>query len=141
MSARPAEHLVHGLTGPVVVVSGRSAALLLAHGGLDRYHQTHRGADPELDAVLVALKLASAAWRAGVTDPGHQHPHRRYTAHPHGLSTTDAATRLGCSPRTIRRACANGNLPAAVVGGSWVIDATELEHYRARRGTTKGHTA
>ncbi|MCA1709456.1 MAG: hypothetical protein LC808_41710 [Actinobacteria bacterium] len=87
----PAEHLVHGLDAPVVLVSGRVAAWLLSRARLDQYHRTHRGDDAEVDQTLLALR--SPRWVGGHatlvpttalgqrTHPRTPHPHRRALLH------------------------------------------------------------
>lgn len=130
MTARPAEHLVHGLDGAVAVVPGRVAALLLGTVGLANYT---RGQDPELDAAVTALKIAAAAWRTTLADHGNGQARRAPSAAASALSTADAARRLGCAPRTVRWAIASGRLEATTVGGRWVITAEAVEHYRAAR--------
>ena len=133
---RPAEHLVLGLNGPIVAISGRIAALLLARAGLERYHRDHRGEDRELDEALVALKVIAAMWRTAVADCGQDPPSPRQGGHSSavsGWSTRQAAKRLGCSDRTVRWAIANGRLAAKRIGAGWVLDPEEVEHFRARR--------
>lgn len=44
-----------GIDGPVVVVTGRIAALLVMRTDLGRLGEQVRGSDPEADAVLLAL--------------------------------------------------------------------------------------
>jgi excisionase family DNA binding protein len=132
---RPPEAYVHGLDGPCVLVPGRVAALLLARTDLRSYHAKHRGEDPEVDAVLVGLKVAAAAWGATVADRGNGQAERCpwQPGSAPWLSTRDAARRLCCSPRTVRWAIAQGRLPAVWFRGGWVLDPVEVEHYRARR--------
>ncbi len=134
-AGRAPERYVHGLHGPCVVVPARITAVLVTRAGLADYHAQHRGEDPELDAVLVALKVTAAAWRSAVADHGNEQ-----TKYPAGaavstqwLSTAQAARRLGCSPRTVRWAIAAGRLSAEWVGGGWVLYPADVEHYRARR--------
>lgn len=134
---RPPEAYVHGLDGPMVVVPARVAALLMRRAGLDDYHRAHRGEDPELDAVLVGLKTAAAAWRAMhvPSDSGsavvelaaQQRPS------PRQLSTAQAARALGISPRAVRQAIAENRLDAEVVGGRYVLTPDDVAHYRAKR--------
>ena len=134
---RPAEHLVHGLDAPVVIVSGRVAAWLLSRAGLDQYHRAQRGDDPEVDQVLVALKLAAIAWRERNTgtDRGTQEAGTppQATPSPQWLTTTHAARSLGIGTRAVRKAIHTGRLPAQWAGGCWWINPEDVEHYRARR--------
>lgn len=130
---RPPESYLHGLAGPVVVVPARVATWLLRRAGLADYHREHRGVDPEVDAVLVALRVADQAWRASVgTDPGTDTDGAGLG--PAGwLSTAQAGRRLGITDRAVRKAIASGRLPAQWIGGVHALDPEDLEHYRARR--------
>jgi hypothetical protein len=134
---RPAEHLVFGLDDPVVPVSGRVASWLLARAGLDQYHRAHRGDDPEVDQVLVALKLAAIAWRERNTgtDRGTQAADTPPQAAPSPawLTTTAAAGVLGITARGVVKAISVGRLPAVWSAGCWWIDPEDVEHLRARR--------
>ena len=135
MTARPPEHLVFGLNGPEAVVTGRAAAVLLARTNLGEYSRNHRGDDPEVDSALVALKLAAAGWRERVADRGNSlaSPPSAPAASTQWLSTSQAAERLGCRPRTVRWAITEGRLPAVWMGGCWWLNPEDVEHYRCRR--------
>lgn len=135
---RPAEYHVYGLDGPVVVVPGRVAAWLLSRAGLDEYHHSHRGDDPDVDQVLVALKLAAIAWRernTGGTDHGTQVADTPPQAapSPQWLTTTATARVLGITARAVVKAISAGRLPAQWSAGCWWIDPQDVEHYRAKR--------
>jgi excisionase family DNA binding protein len=54
------------------------------------------------------------------------------TGAPGWLSASAAAVALGVSQRTIRRAIARGDLPAAKQAGVYRIAPADLAHYRAR---------
>lgn len=133
---RPPEAFIHGVDGPVVVVPGRVASVLLRTTTLGRYAAERRSDDPEVDAVLVALRVAAMAWRAqaggsgsgpslSVIDGGG--------ASSGQLTTAQAAQRLGIAERSVRRAIQAGRLPATLLGSRWVLDPEDVEHYRARR--------
>lgn len=134
---RPAECHVLGFDAPVVVVPGRVAAWLLSRAGLADYHRAHRGDDPEVDQVLVALKLAAIAWRERAT--GTDHGTREADTPPQDapsptwLNATTAARALGITSRAVVKAIAAGRLPAQWSAGRWWIDPADVEHYRARR--------
>lgn len=132
---RPPEHYVHGADGPVVVVPGRVAAWLERHAGLREIRTRRRGIDPEVDAVLVALAVAAAAWRNTAGSPSGTE--RRNPAEPAAQSDTmtsqEAADELGCTGRAVRKAIAAGRLHARLVGGRWLVDPEDLAHYRAAR--------
>jgi Helix-turn-helix domain len=133
----PAEHLIHGLDAPVVLVSGRVAAWLLSRAGLDEYHRSHRGDDPEVDQVLVALKLAAIAWRERKTSTDHGTREAGAPPHvapsPKWFTTAAAARVLGITARAVIKAISVGRLPAVWSAGRWWIDPDDVEHYRAQR--------
>jgi excisionase family DNA binding protein len=118
-----------------VVVPNRVAAWLARHAQLADLRAAHRGADPEVDAVLCALAAAAADWRVAVTGSADDTTREECPPSPRRLGTTTAATLLGISPRTMRWACAQGRLPAEQVGGRWQVDREDLEHWRATRRT------
>lgn len=146
---RPASTLVHGVDGPVVVISGRVAAYLGRYAGLDDYRAQHRGRDAEVDEALVALRVVAMAWRARavgtaaspdvVDDAGCADTTVRATgtqpaaSSSHGLTTTQAAARLGVGAEAIRKAIREERLPAQQLDGRWWIEPEALEHYRAAR--------
>jgi excisionase family DNA binding protein len=130
MQQRPPGHYLHGQDGMVVVLPGRIAALLEQHAGLNRFRIEIRGRDPELDAVLLDLRLAALAWRTSAT--GTKEDVRPEPA-ASWLSTTEAAARVGVTSRAIRRAIAEQRITATRVGRSWRIARTDHEHYRANR--------
>lgn len=128
------ENLIVGRDGPAAVVPGRTAAFVLSYAGrLDDYHRARRGEDPEIDAALTALKHVALAWRS--THCGTAQPPSPLfrSSSPRGLSTAEAARRVGISSRGVRRAIEEGRLPAVLVGHRWVIDPEELGHFQARR--------
>ncbi|MFY1589160.1 hypothetical protein ACN267_32260, partial [Micromonospora sp. WMMD734] len=95
---RPPAAYVHGLDGPTVVVPGRVAAWLERHANLRQVRTAQRGADPEVDAVLVALAVAAAAWRQQAvpgSDHGTDQRNRPELGASCELSTTEAADRIG----------------------------------------------
>ena len=55
------------------------------------------------------------------------------------LSAREAAQRLGVSERTVRRAIARGELPAAMHAGVYRIEPDDLDRYRARRDRPSVH--
>lgn len=128
---RPPEAFVHG-GGEVVVVPARVASWLLRHAALDRIRAEVRGADPEVDAVLVALRVAGLYWRASATGSVVA-PEPEAGALSQWLSTTQAADRLGITDRAVRLAISERRLPAEQVAGRWRITREDVEHYRAAR--------
>ncbi len=71
---RPPEGYVWGPGADHVLVPRRVAAWLDREAGLDRLRVEVRGQDPEIDAVLVALRLAALAWRGSVTGTDDRNP-------------------------------------------------------------------
>lgn len=131
-----ARRLVHGVDGPVVIVSSRVCALLSRHAGLDRFRMQERGVDPELDAALLAMHAAAASWRgsrAGTREAPQPEPVRSLW-----VTTNDAAGLLQMTDRGIRKAIAEKRLEATRVDDRWRISREDLEHFRARQQTTRG---
>lgn len=122
---------MHGLNGPVVIVSGRVAAWLLTRADLANHHRAHRGDDPEVDQTLVALKLAAYSWQAGMTGDGHRPAPTPDTGTECPLMTTQqAADKYGTTSRSIRRRIHAQQLPAVRVGHQWLIPASALDRYQ-----------
>jgi excisionase family DNA binding protein len=48
------------------------------------------------------------------------------------LSTTQAAARLGITPRQVQRLIEKGHLPGQKVGYSYVVQAADLEQFERR---------
>ena len=127
---RPPEAYTH--LGGIVVVPSRIAALLDQHLRLDRFRKNVRGQDAELDAVLLAIRLAavahsSAAGTIPAKTPEPQ-PHSRS-----GLMVPAAAIHLGISDRAVRKAMAEGRLSAQKIDGRWSTSFADIEAYRANR--------
>jgi excisionase family DNA binding protein len=129
---RPAEHYVHGIGAPAVVVPGRVAAWLERHADLTRLRIERRGQDPEVDAVLTALRLAAAAWRSSATGTDSRNQPELAPSSPQ-VTTRDAADLLDMTPRGVVKAIAEGRLPAEQINGRWQITREDLEHFRASR--------
>ncbi len=130
--ARDATHFVHGLSGVVVVVPGRVAAWLHANLPLDKLRTEVRGADPEVDHVLVAMSVAGLSWRSSVF--GTRPRSVPELAPPSAwLSPAEVADQLSVTSRAITKACQSGRLPAERVGDRWWISRVHFEHYRAAR--------
>lgn len=132
MSARRGpEAYVHG-EGRNVVVPWRVAALLMSRAGLEDYHREHRGLDPELDDVLLALKLVATHWRTSVAGSEDRKSPEVAPLCP-WVTSTQAADLLGVGDRGIRLAIAEKRLPAEMVGGRWQIAREDVEHFRAAK--------
>lgn len=129
---RPASAYVHGVGAPVVVVPGRVAALLDNLLDLTRLRVEVRGQDAELDAVLVALRVAAANWRTTATGSPHP-PAPEAATRSTWLSTAQAADILGVTDRAVRLAITEHRLNAQQIDGRWRISREDLEHFRAAR--------
>ncbi|MGY1452664.1 helix-turn-helix domain-containing protein [Streptomyces sp. SS8] len=113
-------------------VPARVCALLDLLARLDRVRVQVRGRDPELDAVLCAIRDAGRHWRATATgSPVAEQPE----AGPRSpwLSTTEAAGLLGITDRAVRLAIASGRLDAENIGGRWRVSREAVAHYQAAR--------
>jgi excisionase family DNA binding protein len=122
---------VHGQDGHgIVIVPGRVAAILERFARLDAFRKEIRGRDSELDAVLIDFHAAAVAWRStevGTTEAPKPELPRVWA------STSEAATVLRIGDRAIRKAIAEGRLPADRVDGRWRIAREDLAHFRARQ--------
>lgn len=133
---RGPEHFVHG-GGEVVVVPSRVAAWLDRHG-LSALRISARGVDPEVDAVLAALHLASLHWRTSVHAEAAPEVAGTCAEAAPGLtwmSTTQAADRLGITARGVRLAISENRIPAEPDGRRWRLRREDVEHYRAARAS------
>lgn len=132
MTIRPPEHLIHGIDGPVVIVTARVCAYLNRYANLNRFREETRGQDAEVDGVLIAFGVAERKWRKSATGT-------RDAAKPEldpsstWLSTTQAAGLAGVTDRGIRKAIAQGHLKAENIAGRWRINREDLTHYQANR--------
>jgi excisionase family DNA binding protein len=132
--ARPAEHYVHA-DGQLVLVPAKVAHWLGQHG-LDALRVRARGEDPEVDAVLSALRLAALTHTAsagGSTSGSLLVNEAEVPPSSEWMSTGQAADALGVTPRAVRLACKRGRLPAEQVDGRWRITRTSVSTYRAAR--------
>jgi excisionase family DNA binding protein len=131
---RPIEAFVHGLNGAVALIEGPEAMALISYCGLDSYSRQHRGADPRLDRAVAKLLLVSAAFRAGTGSAlgtFRTEPPEPVTRSDGRLTTGQAASLLGVTPRAVRKAITEGRLPAERSGSRWLIDADNVALYRA----------
>lgn len=125
---------VHG-DGAVVVVPARVAAWLERYADLRALRTAQRGADPEVDGVLVALGVAAASWRqqrVGSVCGTDLAPAAEPVASS-ALTAEQAGQLLGIGARAVRKAAAEGRLRAVRHGGAWHIEREDVEHYRAVR--------
>ncbi|WP_373461515.1 helix-turn-helix domain-containing protein [Pseudarthrobacter sp. W1I19] len=126
---RPPEAYVHGVAAPVVVVPARVCAWLERHARLNQVRIENRGADAEVDAVLVALRLAALTWRSTATgSPVAVKPEATADLNQ-WLSTTQAADILYITDRAVRLAISENRLPATQVNGRYRIRREDVQHF------------
>jgi len=122
---------VLGADGIAAIVPARVAAWLDSRLNLTQVRGQVRGRDAEVDAVLVALRLAAMSWRASATGSGEA-PTPEVEASS-WVGTRQAADLLGIGDRAIRLAIAEQRLAAHNVGGRWRITREDIEQFRAAR--------
>jgi excisionase family DNA binding protein len=131
---RPAEHLIHGINGPFVVIDGAVCAMLDRLLRLDQIGRKYRGQNEQFDQSLAAIRLAGAAYseRSGSgADSAPQPdvpPHSVRQQNP-TVSTTKAASILGMTDRSVRRAIREKRLPATCLDGRYRINRDDLTNY------------
>lgn len=135
---RPPGAYVHGADGPVAVVSGRTAAWLLAVADLARLRIAHRGMDAEIDNQLLAVTHVANAWRAATSatsaDSGSALDELPEVAPgSKSMTTRTAAERIGITDRAVRLACDEGRIPATRVNGRWQLERSAVEDFRSTR--------
>lgn len=130
--ARPADHYLHGLNGPNVLVPGRVWHFLERYCGAAEFQRRVRGRDAEVDNVLEALHAATVYWSASVNGTTVRQQ-AEIAPKSQQLSTTQAADLLGITDRAVRTACQSKRLVAERVNGRWQIDREALAHFRANR--------
>lgn len=135
--AQGALRLLFGVDGAVVVVPARHAAIL-DDAVLGDFRRAHRGDNRELDEVLLAVGWAALHYRNHQAEPGHEQAPISDTQTRYELTTADAAARLRCSDRTVRRAIRAGHLPAHRAGHIWLMDSRDLDHYADQHVQQKG---
>lgn len=118
---------------PSYAVPAWAAEALSRQPEMQQLRRRLRAADIDLYRVLVAL--AEFGLNHGpVSTCGQPPAPSTATATPSGwLSTTQAADRLGVSPRTVRRLVAEGLLCATRPGYGHLIDAEEVDRLRDQR--------
>ena len=136
---RPAEHLVHGLDGPVAVIDGRVCAMLNKLLSLDKVRAQIRGQNPQLDQALLAIKLVGTAYAASSATGKSQAPQPEPAPQSQRqlndtVSTTTAAALLNMTDRAVRRAITEKRLKATRLDGRYRIDRDDLAAYHDAAG-------
>lgn len=132
MQHNPTSYVI-GANGPAVMVPARVAAWLDVHAKLSSLRVRTRGSDSEVDAVLVALRVAALEWRTSATGSEVEPEPEVRRESSQWLSTGQAAGLLGMSARGVRLAISEGRLEAQQVAGRYRISRANVEHYRAAR--------
>lgn len=128
---RPAEYYLYGSgEAAIVLVPARVASKLEAV--LSPFRNAQRGIDPEVDNVLVALRVAGRIWTSTYLGTPTALP-AEPTPGSNWLGTRSAAKALGITPRAVRKAIEREQLRAEISEGEWRIRRDWLEHYKARR--------
>ncbi len=114
---------------PGVFIAGREARLLihLALGGerLEWARRKDRGLAEALDAIDEAGRLW-ARTDVGTSDAKASEPARAW------VTAKEAAAVLNITDRAVRKAIAEGRLPADNTSGPWMIHREQLEIYRTK---------
>jgi excisionase family DNA binding protein len=134
MQARPPEHYLHG-EGTVVIIPARVCSYLNSYAGLREFRLATRGADAEVDAVLIAMSVADGRWRLAATGTREAAKAELAEDSDVWLSTNQVAGLLGIGDRAVRKAISTGHLPAESVAGRWRINREQLAHYKSGRAT------
>jgi excisionase family DNA binding protein len=130
---RPPAAYVHGVGGPVVIIPARVCAWLERHAQLNEVRVRERGADPEVDAVLVALRLAALTWRTTATGTPVAAKPEAHADLNQWLSTTQAADILYITDRAVRLAIKEHRLKATSINGRWRITREDIQHFAAAK--------
>lgn len=133
---RPPTAYVHGVDAPVVVIPARVCAWLERYASLNEVRIRERGADPEVDAVLVAVRLAALTWRTTATGTPVAAKAEADPDLEQWMSTGQAAERLGITDRAVRLAIQEQRLNATNVAGRWRITKEDLQHFTAAKAAT-----
>lgn len=133
---RPPTAYIHGVGAPVVVIPARVCAWLERYARLNEVRIRERGTDPEVDAVLVALRLAALTWRTTATGTPIAAKPEALADLNQWLSTTQAADILYITDRAVRLAIQENRLKATNVNGRWRITREDIQHFRAAKAAT-----
>lgn len=90
----------------------------------------------EIVTAFETLATVPADGSAGGSVPGAGSvpPRERGAPCLRGISTVDAASRLGVTDRAVRKALLNGRLTGVKTGGRWIVDPDSIE--RPKHGSS-----
>jgi hypothetical protein len=133
-------------SAPGVFVPGPVCALL-NRLALDELRIRQRGAVdavPELNAVLLAMRLAGLAYVDSLEKVGSRPGTLVDSAREPGAQSTqcgasEAADRLDMTKRAVVKAASSGRLAGQRVAGRWLFTADQLESFRASRRRNRNH--
>ena len=118
-----------------VPVPFRVAAWLNDYTNLDTIRRAQRDtSDQELMDVLIALRKASLLWEGRSSAVGSNSAPSSEVATPSkqaGITTGQAAQRLGITTRAVTQALTDGRLNGRKIGVRWVIQPESLTTYRS----------
>ena len=115
--------------GAGVFVPAHVAAWLDGAAKLRDLRARVRGNDSEVDAVLQAIGVVALQYRTGSRVGTQPVPMPELTTDSTVLDTRQAADRLGLRQRSITKAITTGALPAAKIGGRWVLYRQDVDNY------------
>lgn len=124
---------VHGVGSPVVVLPGRVCAWLERYAKLNEVRIQNRGVDAEVDAVLVAVRVAALAWRDSATGSPVAAKPEAPTDLKKWFTTTQAGDKIGITDRAVRLAIKERRLKASNIDGRWRIALEDIEHFKAAK--------
>lgn len=124
---------VHGVGSPVVVLPGRVCAWLERYAKLNEVRIQNRGVDAEVDAVLVAVRLAALAWRDAATGSPVAAKPEAPADLKKWFTTTQAGEKIGITDRAVRLAIKEHRLKASNIDGRWRIALEDIEHFKAAK--------
>jgi hypothetical protein len=113
-------------------LSGRVAAWVVAGVRAELAAERERGGPPFPAAPYLQLVRALRA----VAERGHE-TSTGCRASGELVTADQFARHTGRSPRSVRRDCLTGRLPATRLGRTWVIDTTMEEHNGSGNRTTR----
>ncbi len=121
---------------PSVILVGRTAAWLLTETNLSSRRAEVRGLDCEVDAQLNALAVLGQQWRSSASSAasGTALGQMRNPAPAcEDMSSRQASRALGIDERSVRKACAQGRLPAVRTSSGWRIRRPDVDDYYRHR--------